>query len=428
MTKSEKLAINGGDPVRNLPFPPWPNYGEEEIAAATEVLRSGKLARQSGSKVNEFERAYAEYFGVRYAIAISSGTAAIHVALSALGIGPGDDVINTSHCFIGTATPVVHAGAVPVFADIDPRTFNIDPADIEKRITAYTKAIVPAHMNGLPVDMDLIMEIARRHNLFVIEDAAQAHGALYKGRLAGTIGNIGCFSFWEDKIMTTAGEGGMVIMDDEDLYKSAKMFHHHGEWKEDGAYYKGERLYHHTMLGYNFRMTEVQAAVGLVQLKRLDEYIEQRRRIAHLLTDGLSGVEGIIPPYEPDYAKHVFYKYILTLDRNVIKVPVKTFIDTLSAEGIPCSRRYPTPLHQQPIFVEHSGFGNTTFPFTEPSYKGKTSYGFGLPNAEQLPKDLVRLMMRPTMTADDVEGVIRAVRKVAAYYIENPTAGNLLEV
>ena len=422
MTKKEELGIHGGTPVRETPFPPWPSYGEEEIAAATEVLRSGKLARQSGSKVNEFERAFAEYFGARYAIAISSGTAAIHVALSALGIGPGDDVINTSHCFIGTATPVVHAGAVPVFADINPHTFNIDPASIEKKITPYTKAIVPVHLNGLPAEMDAIMEIARKHNLFVVEDAAQAHGALYKGKKAGTIGDIGCFSFWEDKIMTTAGEGGMVIMDDEALYQRAKKFHHHGELKEDGAYYKGERLYHHSMLGYNFRMTEVQAAVGLVQLRRLDAYVEQRRRIAHLLTAGLSEIEGVIPPLEPDYAKHAFYKYIMTLDRGVIKAPVKQFIDTLAAEGVPCSRRYPTPLHQQPVFVEHSGFGNTSFPFTEPAYQGTTEYGSGLPNAEQLPKDLVRLLMRPTMSDDDVNDVIRAVRKVAAYFCKHPQA------
>jgi perosamine synthetase len=417
--KEEKLAIKGGTPVRTTPFPPWPNYGEEEILAATEVLQSGKFARQSGSKVNEFERAFADYFGVQHAIAISSGTAAIHVALSALGIGPGDDVINTSHCFIGTATPVVHAGAVPVFADIDPDTFNIDPVSIKEKITPYTKAIIPVHLNGLPADMDPIMEIAREHNLFVVEDAAQAHGALYKGKLVGTIGDVGCFSFWEDKLMTTAGEGGMVIINNDELYQRAKMFHSHGELEKDGAYYKSERLYHHTILGYNFRMTEVQAAIGLVQLSRLDGYIKQRRHIAHTLTEGLSSIEGVIPPREPDYTKHVFYKYILKLDRKVIKVPVKRFIDTLAAEGIPCSRRYPTPLHQQPIFVEHSGFGDTTFPFTKPAYKGKTEYGGGLPNSEQLPEDLVRLVIRPTMSVDDIDDIISAVRKVATYFKEN---------
>jgi len=235
---NDQLAINGGKPVRTAPFPRWPDYGEEEVQAAVEVLRSGKYARQSGSKVCIFEKAYADRFGVKHALAVSSGTAAIHVALAALGIGPGDDVINTSHCFIGTATPVVHAGAVPVFADIDPRTYNIHPKSIEKKITPYTKAIVPVHLNGCPADMDPIMDIARRHNLFIVEDAAQAHGAKYKDQLVGTFGDFGCFSFWEDKLMTTAGEGGMTLTNDDKLAKMARMVHHHGELKSDGAFYK----------------------------------------------------------------------------------------------------------------------------------------------------------------------------------------------
>jgi len=412
----EKLAIHGGRPVRQTPFSPFPDYGEEEIAAAVAVLKSGKLARQSGSKVGEFEKSYAEKFGVKHALAVSSGTAAIHVAISALGIGPGDDVIATSHSFAGSATPIVHAGAVPVFADIDPRTFNIDPRSIAEKITPYTKAIIPVHLNGCPADMDPILEIARKHNLFVIEDAAQAHGAQYKGRMAGTIGSFGCFSFWEDKLITTAGEGGMVLTNDDDLAKKARMVHHHGELKEDGAYYKGERLYLHSMLGYNFRMTEIQGAIGLAQLVKLDGYIQQRRENAHLLTELLSGVPGIIPPYEPDYAFHVFYKYILRIDRKVINADAKAFVEALTAEGIPCSRRYPTPLHQQPVFTEHRGFGGGKAPFEKPWYQGETNYGSGLPNAEQLPGELVRIMMRPTLSAQDMRDVADAVKKVAIYF------------
>ncbi len=415
-SKPSQLAIHGGTPVRSKPFPPFPNYGEEEIQAAVDVLRSGKYARQSGSKVGEFERAFAQRFGVKHALAVSSGTAAIHVALAALGIGPGDDVINTSHCFIGTATPVVHAGAVPIFADIDPRTFNIDPLKIEEKITPFTKAIVPVHLNGCPADMDLIMEIARRHKLFVVEDAAQAHGAKYKGKLAGTFGEFGCFSFWEDKLMTTAGEGGMILTDDDELAKMARMVHHHGELKEDGSYYKGERLYHHTMLGYNFRMTEVQGAIGLAQLKKLDGYIQRRRENAHRLTKLLTGVEGIIPPYEPEDAYHVFYKYIIRLDRRSIHATAKEFVDALMAEGIPSSRRYPTPLHQQPVFVNHSGFGGKKAPFESPWYEGSTQYGSGLPNAEQLPEDLVRLVMSPNFAPGDIEDVAAAVEKVAEFF------------
>jgi perosamine synthetase len=409
----QKLALNGGDKVRTRPFPPWPNYQEEEIAAASEVLRSGKFARQSGSKVHEFEEAYARKFGVKHAIAVSSGTAAIHVALGALGIGPGDDVINTAHCFIGTATPVVHAGAVPIFADIDPRTFNLDPDSVASKITPYTRAIIPVHLNGCPAEMDAIRDIARRNNLFVVEDAAQAHWARYKGSLVGTLGDIGCFSFWEDKIITTAGEGGMVITDDDDLAKRAYRFHHHGEDRKDSAYYRGERLYYHETLGYNFRMTEVQGAVGLVQLKRLNDYVRARRANAHLLTRLLSDVPGIIPPYEPPEVAHAYYKYIIRLDRRYLEISAKEFVTALSAEGIPCSRRYPTPLHQQPLFIQKKGFGKTSLPFTPPWYAGETHYGSGLPNAEDLPNDLVRLSMSPTLQEEDIHDMALAVRKVA---------------
>lgn len=414
---SRELAIHGGDKIRNHPLPPWPDYQEEEIEAASGVLRSGKLARQSGSKVSEFEAAFAQKFGVRHALAVSSGTAAIHVALGALRIGPGDDVINTAHCFIGTATPVIHAGAVPVFADIDPRTFNMDPASVESRITPYTKAIIPVHLNGCPADMDALVDIARRHDLYIIEDAAQAHGARYKSQLVGTLGDIGCFSFWEDKIITTAGEGGMVITNDDEFARRARLFHHHGEDRQDGSYYQGERLYYHESLGYNYRMTEVQAAVGLVQLGRLDEYVRARRENGHQLTRLLNQVPGIIPPYEPAESEHAFYKYIIALDRAYLRIPAKEFAEALVAEGIPSSRRYPTALHQQPLFVQKNGFGRTSAPFTAPWYSGEVSYGSGLPVAEKLPEDIVRLPMHPGLEEEDLQDIVAAVSKVAQAYL-----------
>jgi perosamine synthetase len=353
---------------------------------------------------------------VHYAIAVNSGTAAIHVALAALGVGPGDDVINTSHSFIGTATPVLHAGAVPIFADIDARTFNIDPASILSKITPYTRAIVPVHLNGLPAEMDAILKIARDHNLHVVEDAAQAHGAEYKGRLAGTLGIMGCFSFWEDKMITTAGEGGMVVTNDEALAKRARKFHHHGEERQDGDYYAGERLYLHDMLGYNYRMTEIQGAIGVVQLGRMDEYTASRRRNAHRLTDLLRSVAGIITPYEPPERTHVFYKYIIRLDRKIIQANSLQFSQALRAEGIPCSRRYPTPLHQQPVFTEMRGYGNTSAPFTQPWYKGSLEYGHGLPVAERLPEELVRLPIAPNLSEEDLEETALAVKKVAKFF------------
>jgi perosamine synthetase len=412
----QTLSLFGGDPVRTDPYPPWPKYGQEEIEAAISVLRSGKFARQSGSWVSKFEEDFAEKFGVKHAVAVSSGTAALHVALAALGIGPGDEVINTPHCFIGTATPVVHAAAVPIFADIESRTFNIDPLTIPPRITPHTRAIIPVHLNGCPAEMDRIMEIARENNLHVIEDAAQAHGALYKGQMVGTIGDIGCFSFWEDKIITTGGEGGMIITDDGDLAKRAKKFHHHGEDRQDGTYYQGERLYFHDSLGYNYRMTEIQGAIGSVQLKKLDQYVTARRKNSHYLSQLLSDVEGIIPPYEPPDVVHVFYKFIIRLDPEILDISAEEFVKVLSAEGVPCSRRYPTPLHQQPVFVEKRGFGNTSAPFTPPWHLNEVQYGSGSPVAERLPKELVRLLMRPTFTDRDIEDVARGVRKVAVAY------------
>ena len=410
------LALFSGTPIRTAAFPPWPDYGEEEIAAATAVLKSGKLARQSGSKVNQFEEDFAEIFGVKHALAVSSGTAALHVALAALGVGPGDEVINTPHCFIGTATPVVHSAAVPVFADIDERTFNIDPETLIPRITSRTKAIIPVHLNGCPAEMDAIQHIAREHDLFVVEDAAQAHGGLYRGKLVGTFGEIGCFSFWEDKIITTGGEGGMVITNNSELYQRAKKFHHHGEDRRDGTYYQGERLYHHASLGYNYRMTEVQGAIGTVQLKKLDKFTAARRKHSHKLTKLLSGIEGVIPPYEPAHVKHVFYKYIVRIDREILDIDAEQFVKALSAEGIPCSRRYPTPLHRQPVFVEHHGFGDTSAPFTPPWHPVMAEYGHGSPVAEKLPTELVRLLMRPNFDEQDIIDIARGVEKVAHAY------------
>ena len=411
-----RLALFGGSPIRTKSFPPWPNYDQEEIDAATSVLRSGKLARQSGSRVSQFEQDFAQKFGAKHAIAVSSGTAALHISLAALGIGPGDEVINTPHCFIGTATPVVHSAAVPIFADIDPQTFNIDPQSILSRITPRTKAIIPVHLNGCPAEMEPILEIARQHDLYVIEDAAQAHGAQYRGQMVGTLGVIGCFSFWEDKIITTAGEGGMLITNDSELAKRAKKFHHHGEDRQDGAYYQGERLYHHASLGYNYRMTEVQGAIGSVQLTKLDDYIAARRENSHYLSQLLSPIEGIIPPYEPPDVKHVFYKYIIRLDRETLDITAEEFVKILSAEGIPCSRRYPTPLHQQPVFVEQRGFGRTSAPFSPPWHPVPVKYGSGSPVAERLPLELVRLLMHPTFTKLDVEDIARGVEKVAFAY------------
>ena len=264
-----KLALLGGKPIRTRPFPAYPVIGEEEKRAVMEVLDSGQLSTFSasrqgflgGRKIQAFEAAFAEYHGIRHAIAVNSATSGLHAAVAACEVGPGDEVIVPPYTFTATATAVLHHNAIPVFVDVDPVTFCMDPAQLEKAITPRTKAVIPVHLLGHPADMDAILAIARRHHLKVIEDCAQAPGARYKGRLVGTMGDCGVFSFQETKNMVT-GEGGMVITNDPDLAERARMIRNHGE-----AVIAGEpRKYLTSTIGWNYRMTEIEAAIGIFQL------------------------------------------------------------------------------------------------------------------------------------------------------------------
>lgn len=406
----EKLALRGGKSIRISPFPAWPVLGNEDKKAVEEVLESGKLTCLTGQKVREFEDKFADYHGVKHAIAVSSGTSAIHIALAAARIGPGDEVVVPAHTFIGTVTPVLHQNAIPVFADIDLNTFNIKSESIGKVITEKTKAIIPVHLNGHPAEMDEIMEIAKEHKLIVIEDACQAHGAKYKGRKVGTIGDLGCFSFWEDKIITTGGEGGMIITNNDELAERARFIRHHGETETK----KGEeRKYYHSMLGYNYRMTEMQAAIGLVQFSKLDSYLEKRRENAAYLTEHLKKFAQIEPPLVKSYVKHSYYKYICRINKNKFEVPIEEFIKAVSVEGIPISRRYPIPIHLQPVFTEKKGYGNVHCPFACPLYGIQREYKKDLcPNAERLSDELFTLLVHPTVNQKDLDDIILAIEKV----------------
>jgi perosamine synthetase len=266
---AQTLALLGGKPVRTEPFPDYPVIGAEEKLAVMEVLDSGRLSTFSasrqgflgGQKIQAFEAAFAEYHGTAHAIAVNSATSGLHAAVAACEIGPGDEVIVPPYTFTATATAVLHHNAIPVFADIDPVTFCLDAARVEAAVTPRTKAIIPVHLLGHPADMDAIMAVAQRHGLKVIEDCAQAPGARYKGRLVGTMGDCGVFSFQETKNMAT-GEGGMVITNDDAIAERARMVRNHGE-----AVVAGEaRRYLTSTIGWNYRMTEIEAAIGLVQL------------------------------------------------------------------------------------------------------------------------------------------------------------------
>ena len=280
-----------------------PIIGDEEIENVVEVLKSGMIAQ--GPKVAEFEQKFADWIGTKYAIAVNSGTAALHVALLSCGIGKGDEVITTPFTFIASGNAIVYTGAKPVFADIDLKTYTLNPDTIESLITENTKAILPVHLYGQSANMDRINEIAEKHGLIVIEDAAQAHGATCNGKNVGNMGDMACFSFYPTKNMTTS-EGGIITTNDEDLAENAKIFRAHG----------ASVRYHHDAIGYNFRMTDISAAIGLAQLEKIDGFNDKRIENAAYLNEGLKDVEGVITPYCAYDSKHVYHQYTIRVEKG----------------------------------------------------------------------------------------------------------------
>jgi dTDP-4-amino-4,6-dideoxygalactose transaminase len=337
-----KLAIKGGNPVRTKPFPKWPIWDDREIKALKEVCESGVWGI-GGERVVAFEEAFSRYIGTRHAIATTSGTVALELALRSLEIKPGDEVIVPAYTFMATATSVLFTSAIPVFVDISPDTYCIDPVAVEDAVTDRTKAVIPVHIGGCPADMDGIMDVARRHGLAVIEDAAQAHGAEWRGKKVGSIGDLGCFSFQSSKNMTS-GEGGAVTTNDDALADRCWSYHNCGR-------VRGGRWYEHHVLGGNYRMTEFQAAILIPQLERLDETTRKREENASKLTKALSEIPGIKPlKLPPQVTRHAYHLYIFRYEKEEFKgVPRDLFIKALNAEGIPCSPGY-VPLYKEPIF------------------------------------------------------------------------------
>ena len=410
---SEKLAMLGGRPVRTAPWPKWPLFTEQDVEDVGAVLRDGRLTSITGPKVKEFEEAFAAKFEARYALATCNGVTAIHLALAALGIGPGDEVIVPAHTFIGTAVPVLMANAIPVFVDVELDTFNIDAGQIEAAITDRTKAIVPVHLNGLAADMDAIMSLARKHKLFVMEDACQSHGGLYKGRVTGTMGQIGCFSFFEDKVITT-GEGGMLITDDPQLYEKARCLRSYGEELVTSI---GERKYEHVALGFNYRMGALNAALGLNQLARLEDMVEKRNRNARYLREQLQGAAGILPPKEVPGCRHAYYKFVCRIDREVLDVDALTAVEAIKAEGVAATPRYPTPLPLQKVFREKIGYGGTDCPYSCHMYGREPAFLKGSwPVAERIGREAFVLLVHPSIEEPDLDDAAQAVRKLAAHY------------
>jgi len=350
-----------------------PIIGTEEQNAILEVIASGQLVQ--GPKVQEFEKRFAELCGVEYAIATSSGTTALHIAMLAHQIGPNDEVITSPFSFIASANCALYVGAHPVFVDIEPDFFTIDTTKIEERITKNTKAIIPIHLYGQSCDMDAIVEIAQKHNLAIIEDACQAHGTTFRGRPVGSFGTA-CYSLYATKNITTI-EGGMIVTNDAQIAERSRLLRAHGS----------PRTYEHVMLGYNMRLTDLAAAIGLVQLNKLREWNSIRRANAAYLTENLSKINGIVTPKVRDDSDHVFHQYTIRIpDRdNAAK--------KLKENGVGVGIHYPTPIHQQPLYKE-------------------LGYSDVLPVAEAASREVLSLPVHPSLSRDDLDHIIRTIARL----------------
>jgi len=364
---------------------PW--LGEKELLYVTECVLTGWVS-SAGEFVTCFEEIFAEFCSTRYAIATTNGTAALHLALLALDIGSGDEVIVPTLTFIATANAVTYTGARPVFVDSEPETWNMDPDLIEESITSRTKAIIPVHLYGHPAHMDPILEIAARYGLAVVEDAAEAHGACYKGRRVGGIGDIGTFSFYGNKIITT-GEGGMVVTNRADLAEKMRMLRDHGM--------SAERRYWHPILGYNYRMTNVQAALGVAQMEKVEAILNAKRRIAQAYTDILHGIPGLTLPPEAPWAENVCWLYSVLVEEKTFGIGRDALMVALQNQGIDTRPLFP-PVHTQPVYAT----------------------GQHLPVAEQLAARGLSLPSSVNLGIEDVQRIARTVALRASTTVSLP--------
>lgn len=365
----EKLFIKGGPKTRNKDFSYSAPIDREEIGAVTAVLKNKKLSGfykdfLGGEYVQRFEKDFAGYIGVKNAISVNSGTSALHVALAAAGIGPGDEVIVPPYTFTATASAVLMNNAVPIFADIEYDTLCIDADKIKRAITKRTKAVIPVHLYGKVAPMDRIRDIVSGKDIMIIEDACQAPGSKYKGKKAGAIGDMGVFSFVETKNIVI-GEGGMITTDDDKIAERCRLIRNHGEvWMKGGP-----RRYLSNMLGYNFRLTEMGAALGVEQLKKLDYLNGIRQKNASFLQRELGGFKGIgVIRFDKDEVCHIFP---ILFDEKEAGISRDKFVEVINSEGIPLSRGYPRPLYDNPIFREKIAYGDKGCPYSCPFY-GKT--------------------------------------------------------
>lgn len=403
--RNQELAMFGGEKLVKKSFS-WPVFDNSDVEAVAAIARSGEWANPDcKGYVERFEREFAQYCGSRFAISCVNGSVALRLALIAAGVRPGDEVIVPPYTFIATASTVLEANCVPVFVDIDPDTYNLDPSKIEQAITHRTRAIIPVHFAGLACDMDAIMSIASRHNLTVIEDTAHAHGGEYKGRKLGTIGHAGCFSFQSSKNLT-AGEGGIVITDDEQLYDTMNSLRNVGR-------VKGGEWYEHHYPGCNYRITQFQAALLSTQLTRLDEQTKTRDENGRYLAEILESVPGVTPLKRDAYAtRHTYHLFIIRYEPTAFKGLHKSdFARMLAAEGVPAFMGYPQPLYKQPLF-QKKNFMCYAIP-EEVDYKQVSC-----PVAEKACYEEGVWILQHAMlgTKEDMEDFARAIQKIHDFH------------
>ncbi|MGM0906939.1 MAG: DegT/DnrJ/EryC1/StrS family aminotransferase [Pseudomonadota bacterium] len=383
----------------NTPFSPWPSFTEEEADKVKEVLLSNKVNYWTGTEGRDFEKEFAAWCGAQHAVALGNGTLALDLALKALDVGPGDEVIVTPRTFLASVSSVVNAGATPVFADVDIETQNIEAHTIQPLITEKTKAVVVVHLAGRPADMDPLMALSEQHGFYVIEDCAQAHGALYKGYSVGATGHVGCWSFCQDKIMTTGGEGGMVTTNDENLWRKMWSYKDHGKSYE--AVYEREHppgfRWLHENFGTNWRMTEMQAAIGRIQLTRMPEWSVIRERNAEAITAVCNKFELVRTPKLPNFIQHAHYKhYCFIKPEELAECWTRDrIVSEINGLGVPCMQGSCSEVYLEKAF-EGCGFAP----------------GQRLPVAKELGETSLMFLVHPTLTEAEIEKTCQAIQQV----------------
>lgn len=422
--KEEAKVMNAAGIV-DLGFPMWPVFAEETLNDVLEPLKSGKVNYWTGKKGMEFEARWAEWNGAKFAISCTNGTAALHIAVASLGIGPGDEVIVPSYSFIASSFAIVQAGAIPVFCDVT-EDHTIDPALIEGLISERTKAILLVHLYGVMADMGAVMQIAKKHGLKVIEDCAQCFGGEYNGIKAGVVGDAGCFSFCQSKHFTTGGEGGMVVTNDENLAWECRSFRDHGYDVRERMNMLAleEKLpYIHNRVGFNFRMTEIQSIIGLNELKRLDSWnLKRRYAYAGMYDAAFTGLKGIkkLPVNTPE-RKNAYWWYPVILDTALLDIEAPEFLKELHAGNIPCYGIQWPEAYKERAYREHNGFGSSKFPFESKEYTNPASVRYDQSYckvANSLRSKTVCLFLHPSWEEVHIRRCIDAFREVLANHLK----------